>query len=443
MSVELKHKSVYFGLLVSQLLAVACNVFLDIEYGHFAFEMFFWTCLYAYSIFVAVKQNGVMSEYGSIRMRRLLIFGAILSALIIIPTWGFPRAFIYILAILQVAYNCTTTSRRQLYMGILMSLVIVIFASSHYRADWTMLFYLIPYIIFVVFTIVAEQINSKSDELRTSSLSVPMLAGQSVAILSATLSILLVGFLLYLITPQTNIERLKQGMGNPTAIGPSPRKIDSLKSNQPQPANNPSGFFTNLLSNWPSSNQMRMAAMRTGMPEWQANAINTLADLSDYLSVKLKPTLKSIDDLWDAFKKWLTENALEIIQSISLLVLLCLMIALIILMRESAVANWIRTRIDYLSLGIFQVHGNHEHAISKYYFAIERLLDLQHLKRNSHITVKEHFDEISIYNYDTKGELKMIVRYFEDYRYGEKSVDKNKLALVNSVYKKIYRSLSK
>ena len=443
MSIELKHKSVYLGLVASQLLAVACNVFLDIEYGYFAFEMVFWTCMYAYSIIVAIKQNGVMSEYGSIRMRRLLIFGAILSALVIIPTWGLPRSFIYILAILQVAYNCTTTSRRQLYMGILMSLVIVIFASSHYRADWTMLFYLIPYIIFVVFTIATEQINSKSDELRTSSLSVPRLAGQSMAIASATLSILLVGVLLYLITPQMNIEQLKQGLGNPTAIGHSPTKIDSSKSNQPQPTNSQSGFFTNLLSNWPSSNEMRMAAMRTGMPEWQANAINTLADLSDYLSVKLKPTLKNIDDLWDAFKKWLTENALEIIRSISLLVLLCLMIALIILMRESTVANWIRTRIDYLSLGIFQAHGNHEYAVSKYYFATERLFELQHLKRNSHMTVKEYCEEIGKYDSDTRHDLHKLARYFEDARYGEKPCDKSKLAAINLLYRKIYSSLSK
>lgn len=442
MSIELKHKSIYVGLLISQLLAVTCNAFLDIRYGYFAFEMSFWILLYGYSIRVAIKQNGALTEYGKIRMRRLVIFGAVVSIFIFIPTWGIFRAAVYILAILQVAYNCTTTTRRQLYLSILVSLVMVIFASSHYRADWTMLFYLIPYVIFVVATIVAEQINSKSDELRTRSLSAPILVGQTIAIITATLSILLLGFLLYLITPQKTIDQFNHTFGNPTAIGASLSTLEAGAGNQSNSLIQEPGM-KNLLSNWPSPDEMRLAAKREGMPKWQADVINSLADISGSLSKGFTQEKKRFDSLWNAFKKWIEENLRQIIQLMILCLLLCLAIAFIFFMRELKVTIWIRSRFDYLFLGIFKIHSKQADAISSYYYATERLLALQDITRNRRMTVKEYFEEASSFNAEIKAELKMIARSFEDYRYGEKSCDKSELDTLNSLYKKVYLTISK
>jgi len=442
MSIELKHKSIYVGLLISQLLAVTCNAFLDIRYGYFSFEMSFWILLYGYSIRVAIKQNGVLTEYGTTRMRRLVIFGAVISIFIFIPTWGIFRAVVYILAILQVAYNCTTTTRRQLYLSILVSLVMVVFASSHYRADWTMLFYLIPYVIFVVATIVAEQINSKSDELRTRSLSAPILVGQTIAIITATLSILLLGFLLYLITPQKTIDQLNHKFGNPTAIGASLHTFEAGAGNQSYlPIQEPG--MKNLLSNWPSPDEMRLAAKREGMPKWQADAINSLADISGNLSKGFTQTKKRFDSLWSAFKKWIEENLRQIIQVMILCLLLCLAIAFIFFTRELKVTTWIRSRFDYLYLGIFKIHCKQAYAISNYYYATERLFELQDIPRHRRMTVKEYFEEASNFNTEIKAELKMIARSFEDYRYGEKPYNKSELETLNSLYKKVYRTLSK
>lgn len=81
-----------------------------------------------------------------------------------------PRAGLYLLAMLQASYNCATAGRRQLHLGLLTSLALVLFAASHYRADWTMLFYILPYLIAAVFTLVASQIGQRSDDLRLTGL---------------------------------------------------------------------------------------------------------------------------------------------------------------------------------------------------------------------------------------------------------------------------------
>lgn len=442
MTPDIKSKSVYFGLLASQILAVACNTFLDIEYGSFTFEVVFWSCLYGYSINVVIKQGKVSGDYGKIRMNRLLIFALILTILVLIPKWGFPRAFIYFLALLQVSYNCVTTTRKQLYMSMLMSLVMVIFASAHYRADWSMLFYLIPYVIIVVFTIVLEQINNKSAELQANSLSIPMLAGKSTAIAAASISILLLGFFLYLITPKITIDQMYQGIGNPTAVGSSSKKISGQSSNSSS-SNSSHGFYIIVSSNWPSSSEMRLVAAREGMPKWQASAIRTIADFSDSLDKVLKPKIENLKKLWDVIKEWLIKNALEITRLIILMVICSLIIALAFFIRETKLATWIKTRLDYLFLGVFQIHDNHEQVVSKYYYATERLFQLEDIERNYSATVKEHFDNIGRLNTENRNELKIMISYFEDFRYGNKTLNINQVKLVNKLYRKIYRSLTK
>ena len=170
MNTSLRYLPAYLGLFAAQTLALVCNAFLDIQYGGFAVEVLLWTLAFALTLRVGWRQGGEVTELGKRWMRRMLFLGALLTALIFIPMWGFPRAGLYLLAMLMVSYNCVTTTRRHLHLGLLVSLIMVMFAATHYRADWTMLFYLVPYVAAVVFTLVAEQINRKADELRQQSL---------------------------------------------------------------------------------------------------------------------------------------------------------------------------------------------------------------------------------------------------------------------------------
>jgi len=170
MSASLTYFPAYAGLFASLLLALACNAFLDIGYGIFGVEIVFWAAVFGWTLLVGWRQHGQADERGAGQQKVVLLIGAVLSILVFIPTWGFPRAGVYILGILQAGMNCVTTTRRQLHFGLLVSAVMVMFAAAHFRADWTMLFYLVPYIVAVVFTLVSEQISRRARDLREASL---------------------------------------------------------------------------------------------------------------------------------------------------------------------------------------------------------------------------------------------------------------------------------
>jgi len=70
--------------------------------------------------------------------------------------------------------------------------------------------------------------------------------------------------------------------------------------------------------------------------------------------------------------------------------------------RELKVTTWIRSRFDYLYLGIFKTHCKQAYAISNYYYATERLFELQDIPRNRRMTVKEYFEEASNFNTEIK-----------------------------------------
>ncbi|PPC89397.1 MAG: hypothetical protein CTY34_11585, partial [Methylobacter sp.] len=194
----------YLGLYAALLLSVACNAFLDIRYDTFDREMFYWALVFGWTLYVGRSQSRRAEPPGTTWQKLTFVLGIILFLLLFIPLWGFPRAGLYFLAMLQASQNCVTVTRRQLNLGLLVSLTLVIFAAGDFHADWTMLFYLIPYVVAVIFTLVAEQIHVQNHDLQQTRLGRPGKQGQGLAILAATASVLILGFGLYLITPQVD-----------------------------------------------------------------------------------------------------------------------------------------------------------------------------------------------------------------------------------------------
>jgi len=178
MSPPLTYTPAYLGLFASLLLAVCCNAYLDIGYGGFAIETLLWGLLFGLTLWCGWSQQGKASEQSRTWQKVVMWLGLFLFATLFLYVWGMPRAGIYLLVFLQASNNCVTTTRRQLYLGLLAALVMAIFASSHYRADWTMLFYLVPFVIAVVFTLAAEQINRRAEEVRSLSLEQKCSAGR-------------------------------------------------------------------------------------------------------------------------------------------------------------------------------------------------------------------------------------------------------------------------
>lgn len=449
MSPSLQYSPAYLGLLAAQILAVTCNSFLDIQYGVFAIEVLLWSIAFALTLWIGWLQKGEASEGGTLWMKRTLIFGALVSVVIFIPMWGFPRAGLYMLAMLQVSYNCVTTTRRHLHMSLLISLVMVLFAASHYRADWTMLFYLVPYVAAVVFTLVAEQINRKASELRQQSLGHQVVGAQGAAIAAATAVILALGLLFYALTPQVTWLSLSWIWGQPGAVSLGDSNLQ-LGGSGMQPGGN-SGAGGNggtgaggqsgggAGSGWSSAGEMRQAAARQGMPEWQRDAINGMADLAESLEKVMQPVMQSLNELWKNIKKWLQENRDNIILALIILGVLALLYAMWRLMREAKVATWLRTRYDYLYL--VWLRGADMQGSRKCYEAMTRLFELQDIERNRSENTREYLAEINTYFRHLNRETTEMTRLYEDARYGDR-VDAVQLERMRELYRQIFQRLA-
>jgi len=442
MSPPLNYLPAYLGLFAAQTLALACNAFLDIQYGGFTTEVMLWAVVFALTLHTGWRQHGEATEKGRRRMRNWLLFGALISVIVFIPMWGFPRAGLYMLAMLQVAYNCVTTTRRHLHLGLLISVVMVLFAASHYRADWTMLFYLLPYVAAVVFTLVAEQINRTAGELRRQSLGHHVIGAQGVAIGAATLVILVLCLVLYALTPQVTWHSLysKWGQVGNTSLVKGEGQ-DGAAGGAPADGRGGRGSSgaDGRGAGWLSPGEMRKAAARTGMPEWQRAAINSMADTGEWLAATMKPVMQSLQEIWQSLKKWLNENRDAIAKLVLLLCFMALLLALWRLMREAKSGVWLLTRLDYLRLGLMGAPAADAAAARRYYRAMERLFLLQDMQRGLSVNAAEYLAEISRFHRSMRKELSEITRLFEDIRYGQRPATEAQVGRMRELYRQVYR----
>jgi hypothetical protein len=439
----------YLGLFAAQILAVACNAFLDIQYGIFGTEMLLWAIAFGITLRIGWRQQGEVSDAGRKAQKTALIIGLLLSVIIFIPMWRFPRAGLYMLAALQVAYNCVTVSRQQLHMSLVIAAVMVMFAATHYRADWTLLFYLIPFVTAMVFTLVAEQINRRTLALREQSLGLEVAGGQGMAITAATAVILLTGALLYAITPQATWNSLQWRYGQAAESGPGGKLIQLGKngqsgngdgSGQGEPGQTGTGQGgSGMGSAWPSPDDMRKAARRPGMPGWQAGAINSMADISEQIGKLMAPVMKQMADLWETLKKWLKEHRDAVISGLLALALLAILLALWWLLREAKAGTWLRTRFDYLRYGILGFHSGGEQGARQLYGAMERVFALSDMARDRSDTTREYLAQLCALRGDLRPELGSLTGLFEDARYGANTPDATRLETMRKLYRQIYR----
>jgi hypothetical protein len=453
MSPPLTYLPAYLGLFASLLLAVACNAFLDIQYGSFGTEVILWAAALAWTIAVGWKQQGRTSNGGRQQQKIVLILGFVATLLVFIPLWGFPRAGLYLLLVLQAAQNCVTTSRRQLHMGLLVSAVMVMFAATHHRADWTMLFYLVPYVAAVVFTLVSEQVSRRTADLRQANLGQTSGAGQGIAIAAATTTILLLGLLLYVVTPQVTWLSLEWRYGQKTPIGSLGKPVEHGGSGQADGNDGQAGSQGGgsgaggdgaqggHRDGWPSPAQMREAARRPGMPEWQSAVILQMASLDEALQQALQPMLDAFEDAWNQLKEWLKEHRTAAWLSLFALLLLILLLVLYFLLREVKAATWLRTRYDFLRLGLFARHAGGLPGMAQYYRAMDRLFALKDMPRAPTANTREYLREITRYRDHVRDEVTELTGLFELARYGQTAPDAAQLHRTRQLYRLIFQKL--
>ena len=120
-------------------------------------------------------------------------------------------------SVLQAANNSQPLTRKNLYYGMVIAVAAVLFASAHLRAEWPMLFYILPFLIVVVFTLIAEQVSHQAAESRTRSVGRTAQGREWVAIVSASGVILLLAAVLYALVPQASWRELEWRFGAPAA----------------------------------------------------------------------------------------------------------------------------------------------------------------------------------------------------------------------------------
>jgi hypothetical protein len=441
----------YVGLWASLSLAWACNCFLDIQYGTFTFEVIAWTVMFALTAQLGWRQLGEVKESGTQAQKAIAILGLVLTVIVFIPMWGFPRAGLAMLSVLQAAQNCVTVTRRQLHAGLLVSAVMVMFAASHYRADWTMLFYLVPYLVAVVFALVSEQISRRAGDMRRESLGAGTTSGQGAAIAAATATILTGGALLYAITPQVTSPSLFWKFGQPGSIG---KGIATSQTGQGMsPGSNPGmgddelaqgkGAATARPGGWPTLKDMREAARRPGMPKWQSSTIEYLADLVATTDVILMPIRLGLDDLWEDIKTWLQRHSQTIAEALLAMIGLALLLAAWLLLKEARLGVWVLAQSDYLRLGLLRQHGAGKAGALQYYLALQRLLDVQGLARAPFANAREFLAQVSRRYEHLRRPATEITLLFERARYGSEEITAADLNRMNENYRRIFRDLDR
>lgn len=477
----------YLGLYAALVLALTCNTFLDIQYGSFGFEVGFWAVVLGWTMLIGWKQATQAGASGLPQQRVVLLIGLVLTMLVFIPKWGFPRAGLYLLAFLQAAMNCVLTTRRQLYFGLLVSAVMVMFAASHYRADWTMLFYLIPYIVAAVFTMVSEQVGGRAQSLRQVSLGQPGHAGTGIAIVAATGMILGTGLAAYLLTPQltwpylewrygqlSNIGWLGQpdqagrvgrelggqapgggegqeggsGSGAGGEAGAQGEQAGEAEAGQGQGsgagAEGGQGGGVELASGpgWPSPAEMRKAAKRKGMPAWQSRALEQMADTGEALLQAMAPIQDVLQELWKQLKEWLHEHRVLLWRLFLALLLAALAVMLGLLLWAYNVTTWLRTRWDYLWLALLGGHRPGVAGARQYYRAMERLFALGDRPRPAQANVREYQQALGEVDAAIHPEIAGLTELFEHYRYGAQPPGNAQLQRMREVYRALYEKFA-
>lgn len=476
MSAPVTYGPAYIGLFASLLLAVTCNAYLDGLYGIFGIEVLLWSATYFFTLRVAWMQGGKVNDIGRRWQKAWMIVAVLATLLLFLPMWRLPRGGLYALAAMQAAINCVTVDRRKFMLALLVSAVMVMFATSHWRADWTMVFYLVPYLLAVVFTLVAEQVSRRVHEVQRDGVGRNVIGGQGASIVAATASLLAVALALYAVTPQVTWLWMKWKYGQLSNIGVLHGKEEGADGGIREPGgaagggeeakgaggadgrepggdqdlahgdiNGPSGdgYRESIgeRSGWPTVKEMREASRRQGMPAWQATMITTLADTIERLDRIFQPLTLQVQAIGKLVVQWLEVNRQSVIRGLLLFVLALLLGAAYMLVRELRLGLWLRIQMDFLRFGLFALHAPGNAGARQIFAAMERLFALNNVEREARRNAREYLAALSRVHASLRNEAREMTELFEQARYGDSGVSGSDVSRMRQLYRHMYQSL--
>lgn len=454
-SPPLTHIPTYAGLCAALVLGMTCNAYLDVRHGSFGTEVLIWLGVFTYTLYVGWRQRGQVTTMGRTHQLVVLLIGAAVSVSVIIPTWGFPRAGLYILGVLQAIQNCVTVTRRNLYLGLLVSLILVLFAASHFRADWTMLFYLLPYVVAVVFTLVSDQVHRRVQAVHHQSLGMASAGGQGVAVAAATATILALGALMYALMPQQYathlywryglpIGALQLGKGMPLSggqMGAGPGDGfagggSGVGGSRTHDGSGGHGSSASGAGNGLSASaQIRGAANQKGMPRWQSSAIFFLADAVGVVERVWTPIDLGLEDMLASTRQWWQANLPVLKKMLLLLSVLALV----------AAAGWwlyrlrpllrLRIQLEHLLLGTWGLLPPGNRGVLRCHAAVIRLFTLHGLTRPPGATAREYARLTHKRHANLHRQMAELTQLFEQARYGATATTPAQLMRVRELYR--------
>ena len=475
MSPPVTYLPVYLGLFAALVLAVACNAYLDIRYGSFGTEIVLWSGAFASTLWIAWRQRGKVNASGLFWQKLVLIVGLLLSLLVFTRIWGMPRAGVYVLAALQAAANCVTVDRRKFLMALLASVVMVMFAAGNFRADWTMIFYLFPYLVAVVYTLVAEQVSRRLQEVRQDGLGRHVAGGQGLSIVAATAILLVVAVVLFVVTPQPVRPYLDWRFGQPGIIGGSgatekgadggtleqggsgvaseeelaagagghggPGDQDFASGEAGQSVGDGYRESIDRAPFWPTVWEMREAARRPGMPAWQAAVIERIAASAERVEISLQSLHEQLRAVQQRAAKWLAENRQDVLRGVILLILLALLGAAYRLLREARAGLWLRTQVDFLRFGVLGLHASGNVAARQYFGAMERLFAVHDVEREAWLNTREYLARLQRLHDSLRDETAEMIALFEKARYSKATLGSDEIARMRHLYRRMHASV--
>ena len=186
---------------------------------------------------------------------------------------------------------------------------------------------------------------------------------------------------------------------------------------------------------------MRAAARLPGMPRWQASAIGALADLAERTNAVLTPIRLGLDEAWNDFRKWLKEHRKMLVLSLLGMLLLALLVAAWLLLREARLGLWLYSRVDYFRLGLLGYSAPSNAGARQYYKALERLLDLHGAERAATANAREYLGQVCRQFTNLRRETVELTLIFERARYGDATLRPDDVPRMRELYRQIFRRI--
>lgn len=195
-------------------------------------------------------------------------------------------------------------------------------------------------------------------------------------------------------------------------------------------------------SSWPTPAQMREAAGRPGMPQWQKGTILHLADVSQSLNEMLEAAGQRLDDLKARAQRFMAEFRNPLLGLLLALIALILLAALWFLLREVRPVLWLGTRLDYLRYAVLDQLPPGRLGIRCLYAASGRLFAYHGEARPAWANSREYYLQLRRRYPALAEELAALTRVFEGARYGEADPGPAAVQAAQAAYRRLFRQLA-